>query len=147
MNDTSSRSHLVFKIIIETENIDTSVRNISKLSFVDLAGSEKSSKSRVKKAVQDETIAINLSLSALGDVIRMLSEGAKHIPYRNNKLTHLMQDSLGGTAKTLMFVNCSPSVYNVEEMKNSLDYASRMKKIKNTVAKNKETRKAQGHVQ
>jgi len=81
-----------------------------------------------------------MSLTALGNVIQALSEGAKFIPYRNHVLTKLMKDSLGGTAKTLMFVNCSPSVYNESEMKNSLDYASRVKKIKNSVAKNTETK-------
>ncbi len=72
-----------------------------------------------------------MSLSALGNVISALSEQAKHVPYRNHILTKLMKDSLGGTAKTLMFVNCSPSVYNESETKNSLDYAVRVKKIKN----------------
>lgn len=81
-----------------------------------------------------------MSLTALGNVIQALSEGAKFIPYRNHVLTKLMKDSLGGTAKTLMFVNCSPSVFNESEMKNSLDYATRVKKIKNTVAKNTETK-------
>lgn len=75
-------------------------------------------------------------MSALGNVISALSEGAKFIPYRNHILTKLMKDSLGGTAKTLMFVNCSPSVYNESETKNSLDYATRVKKIKNMVGKN-----------
>ena len=140
MNDESSRSHLVFSIVIDTANINTGVRNIGKLSFVDLAGSEKSSKTGVDKAGQEEANAINMSLTALGNVIQALSEGAKFIPYRNHVLTKLMKDSLGGTAKTLMFVNCSPSVYNELEMKNSLDYASRVKKIKNTVAKNQETK-------
>lgn len=81
-----------------------------------------------------------MSLSALGNVISALSEGAKFIPYRNHILTKLMKDSLGGTAKTLMFVNCSPSVYNEPETKNSLDYATRVKKIKNNVNKNVESK-------
>ena len=140
MNDASSRSHLVFSLIIDTANINTGVRNIGKLSFVDLAGSEKSSKTGVDKQGQEEANAINVSLTALGNVIQALSEGAKFIPYRNHVLTKLMKDSLGGTAKTLMFVNCSPSVYNEAEMKNSLDYATRVKKIKNTVSKNTETK-------
>lgn len=140
MNDASSRSHLVFSIIIDTANINTGVRNVGKLSFVDLAGSEKSSKTGVDKQGQEEANAINISLTALGNVIQALSENAKFIPYRNHVLTKLMKDSLGGTAKTLMFVNCSPSVYNEGEMRNSLDYASRVKKIKNTVAKNTETK-------
>ncbi len=140
MNDASSRSHLVFSLVIDTANINTGVRNVGKLTFVDLAGSEKSSKTGVDKQGQEEANAINMSLTALGNVIQALSENAKFIPYRNHVLTKLMKDSLGGTAKTLMFVNCSPSIYNEGEMKNSLDYASRVKKIKNTVAKNTETK-------
>mmetsp|Transcript_43135 Transcript_43135/g.58539 ORF Transcript_43135/g.58539 Transcript_43135/m.58539 type:complete len:122 (+) Transcript_43135:3237-3602(+) len=73
-------------------------------------------------------------------VISALSDGKTHIPYRDHILTRLMKDSLGGTAKTLMFVNCSPSVYNESETKNSLEYATRVKKIKNSVAKNVETK-------
>ena len=73
-------------------------------------------------------------------VIQALSDAKAHIPYRDHILTRLMEDSLGGTAKTLMFVNCSPSVYNEAETKNSLEYATRVKKIKNSVAKNVETK-------
>jgi len=140
MNDASSRSHLIFSIMIDTANVNTGVRNVGKLTFVDLAGSEKQSKTGTDKQGQEEANAINMSLSALGNVIQALSEGQKHIPYRNHLLTKLMKDSLGGTAKTLMFVNCSPSVYNEGEMRNSLDYATRVKKIKNTVTKNTETK-------
>ena len=131
MNDASSRSHLIFSIIVDSTNVNTGVRTIGKLTFVDLAGSEKSAKTGTDAEGQEEANAINLSLSALGNVISALSEGAKFIPYRNHVLTKLMKDSLGGTAKTLMFVNCSPSVYNESETKNSLDYATRVKKIKN----------------
>jgi hypothetical protein len=138
MNDSSSRSHLIFSIICDSTNVNTGVRTIGKLSFVDLAGSEKSSKTGTDAEGLEEANAINLSLSALGNVISALSDGSKHIPYRNHPLTKLMKDSLGGTAKTLMFVNCSPSVYNESETKNSLDYATRVKKIKNIVAKNVE---------
>jgi len=142
MNEASSRSHLIFSILIDSLNTNTSVRTIGKLSFVDLAGSEKSSKTGVDKQGQEEANAINMSLSALGNVIAALSEGAKFIPYRNHVLTKVMKDSLGGTAKTLMFVNCSPSVYNEAETKNSLDYAQRVKKIKNNVNKNVETKES-----
>ncbi|KAH8066877.1 hypothetical protein JL721_8069 [Aureococcus anophagefferens] len=82
---------------------------------------------------------INKSLSALGDVISALSTGEKFIPYRNNKLTLVMQDSLGGNAKTLMFVNISPADYNADETVTSLTYASRVKLIKNTANKNAES--------
>lgn len=143
MNDASSRSHLIFSIIVDSTNVNTGVRTIGKLSFVDLAGSEKSSKTGTDGEGQEEANAINLSLSALGNVISALSDPSiKHVPYRDNILTKLMKDSLGGTAKTLMFVNCSPSVYNESETKNSLDYATRVKKIKNKVGKMVESKEA-----
>ena len=72
-------------------------------------------------------------------MISALSKGLDHIPYRDHPLTLLMKDSLGGTAKTLMFVNVSPSNYNENESKNSMDYATRVKKIKNKVQKNVES--------
>jgi hypothetical protein len=141
MNEASSRSHLIFAIIIDAYNLSTKVQTVGKLSFVDLAGSERSSKTGVDKAGMEEANAINLSLSALGNVISQLSQGDKgHVAYRSHVLTKLMKDSLGGNAKTLMFVNCSPSVYNETETKSSLEYAMRVKKIKNTVNKNVETK-------
>lgn len=82
-----------------------------------------------------EAQSINKSLSALGDVIAALSENSKFVPYRNNKLTQLMQDSLGGNAKTLMFVNFSPADYNSDETSTSLMYAARVKKIVNNASK------------
>jgi Kinesin motor domain len=99
------------------------------LSFVDLAGSERVKKSGVAGNQLKEAQSINKSLSALGDVIGALSSengsgSAKHIPYRNHKLTMLMSDSLGGNAKTLMFVNVSPAESNLEETYNSLLYVS-----------------------
>ena len=133
MNDESSRSHLIFSIMIDTTNTNTNVRNIGKLTFCDLAGSEKSSKTGTTKQGQEEANAINMSLSALGSVITALSTGGAHVPYRDHPLTMVLRDSLGGTAKTLMFVNASPSIYNEAETKNSLEYATRVKKIKNSV--------------
>lgn len=100
------------------------------LSFVDLAGSERVKKSGVAGNQLKEAQSINKSLSALGDVIGALSSengsgsSGKHIPYRNHKLTMLMSDSLGGNAKTLMFVNVSPAESNLEETYNSLLYVS-----------------------
>ncbi|CAE7933389.1 KIN14E, partial [Symbiodinium sp. KB8] len=107
-----------------------------KLTVVDLAGSERVDKTGAVAERLREAQYINKSLSALGNVISALSEGEKHIPYRDNKLTMLLRDSLGGTAKTLMFVNVSPSEYNGEETLSSLAYASRVKKIKNDAKKN-----------
>jgi hypothetical protein len=81
-----------------------------------------------------EAQSINKSLSALGDVIAALTSGADHIPYRNHALTMLMSDSIGGNAKTLMFVNCSPADYNVSETNSSLGFATRCKDITNSGA-------------
>lgn len=92
------------------------------LSFVDLAGSERIKKSGSAGNQLKEAQSINKSLSALGDVISALSSGNQHIPYRNHKLTMLMSDSLGGNAKTLMFVNISPAESNLDETHNSLTY-------------------------
>jgi hypothetical protein len=92
------------------------------LSFVDLAGSERVKKSGSSGSQLKEAQSINKSLSALGDVISALSSGGQHIPYRNHKLTMLMSDSLGGNAKTLMFVNVSPAESNLDETYNSLMY-------------------------
>lgn len=94
------------------------------LSFVDLAGSERVKKSGSAGNQLKEAQSINKSLSALGDVISALSTGGQHIPYRNHKLTMLMSDSLGGNAKTLMFVNVYPAESNLDETYNSLVYVS-----------------------
>jgi len=101
------------------------------LLICDLAGSERLSKSQVTGDGQKEAIEINKSLTALGDVIEGLTKGAKVVPYRNHKLTQLMQDSLGGTAKTLMFINCSPANSNQDETVMALKYAQRAKTITN----------------
>lgn len=92
-------------------------------------------KSKAEGNQMKEAQSINKSLSALGDVISSLSTGSKHVPYRNHKLTMLMSDSLGGNAKTLMFVNISPTDGNIDETKNSLSYASRVRAIKNNMKK------------
>lgn len=84
--------------------------------------------------VLKEAQSINKSLSALGDVIASLTSNAAHVPYRNHPLTMLMSDSLGGNAKTLMFVNCSPADYNVAESNSSLSFATRCKDITNAVS-------------
>ena len=98
---------------------------------MDLAGSERLKKSGSEGVQQKEAAAINKSLSALGDVISALASGTPHVPYRNSKLTMLMSDSLGGNAKTLMFVNVSPTDGNLDETQNSLTYAQRVRTIKN----------------
>ncbi|ONM12481.1 Kinesin-like calmodulin binding protein [Zea mays] len=135
MNDESSRSHLILSIIIESTNLQTQSYARGKLSFVDLAGSERVKKSGSAGKQLKEAQSINKSLSALADVIGALSSDGQHIPYRNHKLTMLMSDSLGGNAKTLMFVNVSPAESNLEETYNSLMYASRVRCIVNDTSK------------
>jgi kinesin family protein C2/C3 len=122
MNAESSRSHLLMSVYIRSRNKATRVDTVGKLTLVDLAGSERMGKSGVTGDAAKEAVSINKSLSALGDVIGALTKGAKHVPYRNHTLTRLMQDSLGGNAKTLMVVNCSPADYNFDETQNSLAY-------------------------
>jgi hypothetical protein len=139
MNAASSRSHSVFAIMVETIDSVTKKTITGKMSLVDLAGSERADKTGAGAERLKEAQNINKSLSALGDVIAALSEGEKFIPYRNNKLTQLMQDSLGGNAKTLMFVNFSPADYNADETTTSLQYAARVKKIVNNASKQAES--------
>lgn len=99
------------------------------------SGSERVGKTGAEGDRMEEAKAINKSLSALGDVIGALTSGQKHVPYRNHKLTMLLSDSLGGNAKTLMFVNVSPVDYNFNETCNSLAFASRVKKVVNNSSK------------
>eukprot|EP00600_Ochromonadales_sp_CCMP1393_P009763 CAMPEP_0174963216 /NCGR_PEP_ID=MMETSP0004_2-20121128/5205_1 /TAXON_ID=420556 /ORGANISM="Ochromonas sp., Strain CCMP1393" /LENGTH=1919 /DNA_ID=CAMNT_0016211813 /DNA_START=58 /DNA_END=5817 /DNA_ORIENTATION=- len=139
MNAESSRSHSIFAIMVECYDRATKRSTMGKLSLVDLAGSERADKTGAQAERLKEAQNINKSLSALGDVIAALSEGTKFIPYRNNKLTQLMQDSLGGNAKTLMFVNFSPADYNADETMTSLMYAARVKKIVNNASKQAES--------
>ncbi|XP_051139409.1 kinesin-like protein KIN-14E [Andrographis paniculata] len=136
MNEQSSRSHLILSIVIESTNLQTQSVARGKLSFVDLAGSERVKKSGSSGSQLKEAQSINKSLSALGDVIGALVSGNQHTPYRNHKLTMLMSDSLGGNAKTLMFVNISPAESNLDETYNSLKYASRVRSIVNDPSKN-----------
>ncbi|GJP45792.1 hypothetical protein CLOM_g5128 [Closterium sp. NIES-68] len=143
MNAESSRSHLVLSIVIETTDLQTQNVCRGKLSFVDLAGSERVKKSRSEGEQLKEAQSINKSLSALGDVISALAQGGGHIPYRNHKLTLLMSDSLGGNAKTLMFVNISPADGSLDETHNSLTYATRVRSIVNEASKNVSNKEVQ----
>jgi len=133
MNADSSRSHLLFMIKLVVTDCTTGRCMHGKITIVDLAGSERISRSNVTGDVKKEAIEINKSLTALGDVMSAITSGAKVVPYRNHKLTMLMQDSLGGTAKTLMFVNISPSILNADESVSALRYASRARCIENDV--------------
>lgn len=139
MNRESSRSHLIMSVLLESTNLQTQAVTHGKLSFVDLAGSERIKKSGSVGEQMREAQAINKSLSALGDVISALASEQGHIPFRNHKLTMLMSDSLGGNAKTLMFVNVSPTDSNLDESQNSLLYAQRVRTIKNEARKNEDS--------
>ncbi|CAK0833521.1 unnamed protein product [Prorocentrum cordatum] len=139
MNSASSRSHLIFIIVVETTNKATKQVSTGKLTLCDLAGSERVKKSEASGEVLKEAQSINKSLSALGDVIEALTKHSKHVPYRNHKLTQLLSDSLGGNAKTLMFVNCSPVGSNADETAAALGYATRAKMITNKVEKNQDS--------
>merc|ERR1719269_553784 len=135
MNAESSRSHSIFLITIEQCEVgpDGKVHiRAGKLNLVDLAGSERQSKTGASGDRLKEGCKINLSLSALGNVISALVDGkSQHIPYRDSKLTRLLQDSLGGNTKTVMCANCGPAGYNFEETISTLRYANRAKNIKN----------------
>jgi len=135
MNSESSRSHLILIIKVVSVNKETHDQLRGKILLVDLAGSERLKKSEATGEVAKEAIEINKSLTALGDVIEALTKKQKQIPYRNHKLTQVMQDSLGGTAKTLMFVNCSPASSNVDETTMSLKYATRAKNVRNNAVR------------
>jgi len=134
MNAESSRSHLICCVTVKLKNRKSGVESFGKLTLVDLAGSERVDKSGATGDQLKEAQSINKSLSALGDVIASLTSGNKHVPYRNHPLTMLMSDSLGGNAKTLMFVNASPADYNDKETVSSLNFAVRCKDITNAVS-------------
>ncbi|XP_071811426.1 kinesin heavy chain-like isoform X2 [Apostichopus japonicus] len=139
MNEHSSRSHSIFLIQVKQENVETQKKLSGKLYLVDLAGSEKVSKTGAEGTVLDEAKNINKSLSALGNVISALAEGKKsHIPYRDSKMTRILQESLGGNARTTIVICCSPSSFNESESKSTLMFGQRAKTIKNTVVVNVE---------
>ncbi|TPP56586.1 Kinesin protein, partial [Fasciola gigantica] len=136
MNADSSRSHSIFTIYLEMVDRDPQLEGekikAGKLNLVDLAGSERQAKTGASGDRFKEATKINLSLSALGNVISALVDSrSKHIPYRDSKLTRLLQDSLGGNTKTLMIACLSPADNNYDETLSTLRYANRAKNIQN----------------
>lgn len=146
MNAHSSRSHAIFSVTIECseKGIDGHQHvRMGKLHLVDLAGSERQTKTGATGQRLKEATKINLSLSTLGNVISALVDGkSSHIPYRNSKLTRLLQDSLGGNSKTVMIANIGPADYNYDETISTLRYANRAKNIKNKAKINEDPKDA-----
>lgn len=141
LNGESSRSHvlLTVKLYRSAEHLAGSggpdgLPPTSKLLFCDLGGCERLKRSEAVGEQIREAIEINRSLSALGDVIEAVVQRRRHVPYRNHKLTQLLQDSLGGSAKALMFVNCSPAASSAAETVAALSFASRAKRVTNSSA-------------
>ncbi|KAJ0401980.1 hypothetical protein ATCC90586_008917 [Pythium insidiosum] len=158
MNEQSSRSHAIFSLILQQRDLQTGECRKAKFHLVDLAGSERAKRTGAVAGRFKESVSINQGLLALGNVISALSEerkkpaggaatmtangstaGAVHVPYRDSKLTRLLQDSLGGNAKTLMIACVSPAAINFEETLNTLKYANRAKNIKNRPIVNQQT--------
>ena len=139
MNEHSSRSHSIFILTINQTNKIEGFSKIGKLYLVDLAGSEKISKTGATGHTLEEAKIINKSLTTLGRVINNLTDGkSTHIPYRESKLTRVLQESLGGNSKTCLIITCSPSIYNESESLSTLRFGERAKKIKNKPKINKE---------
>ena len=150
MNTQSSRSHAVFTLnisqtrsVVKSEGGDKEVETVcSKFHFVDLAGSERLKRTGATGDRAKEGIAINGGLLALGNVISALGDRAKkaqHIPYRDSKITRLLQDSLGGNSRTIMIACISPSDSDFMETLNTLKYANRARNIKNKVSRNQDS--------
>ncbi|KAJ3681342.1 hypothetical protein LUZ60_015831 [Juncus effusus] len=140
MNDRSSRSHSCLTVHVQGRDLTSGAALRGCMHLVDLAGSERVDKSEAKGDRLKEAQHINRSLSALGDVISSLAQKNAHVPYRNSKLTQLLQDSLGGQAKTLMFVHISPEVDAVGETLSTLKFAERVATVELGAARsNKDT--------
>ncbi|KAK9323590.1 P-loop containing nucleoside triphosphate hydrolase protein [Lipomyces orientalis] len=132
MNQESSRSHSIFALVVSQKHVETGSSKTGQLFLVDLAGSEKVGKTGASGLVLEEAKKINKSLSALGMVINALTDGkSTHVPYRDSKLTRILQESLGGNSRTTLIVNCSPSSYNDQETISTLRFGVRAKDIKN----------------
>ncbi|XP_037541862.1 kinesin-like protein KIF3C [Nematolebias whitei] len=146
MNEYSSRSHALFLITVECSQPGPDGRKhirVGRLNLVDLAGSERQAKTGVQGERLKEAAKINLSLSALGNVISALADGrSSHVPYRDSKLTRLLQDSLGGNAKTVMVATLGPAPQHYDETLTTLRYANRAKNIQNQPRVNEDPKDA-----
>ncbi|TMW65051.1 hypothetical protein Poli38472_009218 [Pythium oligandrum] len=139
MNEGSSRSHSVFMVTLYQRNLVNQATKAGKLYLVDLAGSEMVRKTGASGKQLEEAKTINKSLSALGNVINALTDpSSQHIPYRDSKLTRVLQESLGGNSKTALIINVSPSSYNTSETISTLRFGTRAKSIKNKAVVNEQ---------
>ncbi|KNC48196.1 uncharacterized protein AMSG_04425 [Thecamonas trahens ATCC 50062] len=139
MNAQSSRSHSLLTIEVAAKDTVSLASSTGKLTLIDLAGSEKVSKTGAEGTTFTEAKNINLSLTTLGLVINALTDpSASHIPYRNSKLTRVLSESLGGNAKTTLIINCSLASFNADETLSTLRFGSRAKRIQNKVSLNVE---------
>ena len=129
-NDVSSRSHAILLVTLQRTNVITRVNRISQLYLVDLAGSEKVSKTEVTDLNLVEAQKINAGLLALGQVIQALvaqslaPRKTVYVPYRNSKLTRLLSNCVGGNSRTSLLINCSPSLFNLQETISTLRFGS-----------------------
>lgn len=145
MNACSSRSHTIFSVTVHVRDVSVKGQElvkIGKLNLVDLAGSENIGRSGAQDKRAREAGSINQSLLTLGRVITTLVERRSHIPYRESKLTRLLQDSLGGRTKTSIIATISPAAADLEDTLSTLDYASRAKRITNKPEQNQRLTKA-----
>ncbi|CAD8098961.1 unnamed protein product [Paramecium sonneborni] len=138
MNEQSSRSHMIFIMTVQSIDLRDQSAKTGKLFLVDLAGSEKVSKTGAEGKILDEAKGINKSLSALGQVINALTDGSQHVPYRDSKLTRILQCSFGGNSRTTLIITCSPAQFNLSETLSTLRFGVRAKAIKNKPKINKE---------
>lgn len=136
LNSRSSRSHVLLTLRIygfrcAEGSCGENERFMSKVVFCDLGGSERLKRTDASAEQAREAIEINKSLTAFGDVVESLVNGRRHVPYRNSKLTQLLEDSLGGTAKALLLVNCAPAQSSASETMAALQFASRAQRVRN----------------
>eukprot|EP00731_Ephydatia_muelleri_P021461 Em0014g52a len=129
MNTNSSRSHLLLMLRVEGYDKVSKATSHGRLTLVDLAGSERISRSEATGIRLVEAAAINKSLSALGQVFASIREGALHVPYRNSKLTHILQPCIGGDSKACMFVNVSPLMENIGETISTLEFGQNVRQV------------------
>eukprot|EP00656_Telonema_subtile_P054073 TRINITY_DN7973_c0_g1_i20.p1 TRINITY_DN7973_c0_g1~~TRINITY_DN7973_c0_g1_i20.p1 ORF type:complete len:587 (+),score=99.97 TRINITY_DN7973_c0_g1_i20:122-1882(+) len=135
-NPVSSRSHAILLMTVRTHDTELAQSTLAQLYMVDLAGSEKQSKTGSTGTRLAEAGSINTSLLTLGNCIFALGTGARHVPYRESKLTRLLQNSFGGNSKTSIIINCSPSDYNERETLSTLRFGDRTKRVTNRAVAN-----------